>query len=319
MKTDVYFSKKEKYRLIAYENEKRQNVFLQIDKYDFAPQIINTPIFDKSHDIEDVIKNYFEYEIIKKERMDIGIKNKHIWKPFLNVKIQDELDFTTVELCRAKRDLGILIQKLQEILLYVEPSAEGLRTYSHKIKELLILSCTEIENSFKLYNLGKNERTSDYVKLLDLVDLTKYKISLVGYANPFKCCPFENWNAKEPTKSIPWYDAYNKLKHKGNEVFHLATLENCLNAIAAKLILFAVRYSPMSLYNEIDTCSQLARSSLDYRIENTNDFYIPVIEGKRSYSGAFTVPFHFQNGKIIDNLYDIAETKPYIMRNYDLI
>lgn len=315
MKTDVYFAKKGPYRLIAYENEKAQNVFLQIDKYAYAPQIVNTTICDRArYSIEDVLKNYLEYELIKKEKKEIGIKYKYIWKPLMNVKISEELGFSTVELCRAKRDLAILIQKLQEILLYVEPSPEGLKTFSHKIKELLILACTDVENSFKFYNLGDNERTTDYIKILDFVDLTKYNISLIGYASSFKCCPFLNWNKKETTKSLPWYHAYTQLKHDSLNNFHLATLENCLNAIAAKLILFAVRYTPMSLYNEFDTCSQLARSSLDYRIEETDDIYIPIIEGKRSYSGAFTVPFQCHNGKIIQNIYDIANTLPFTER-----
>lgn len=315
MKTDVYFAKKEHYQMIAYENAKKQNVFLQLDKCDFAPQIINVTICDKdNYEIQNTLEKYFEYSILKKVKIEIGVKIPHIWKPLLNVNIQKELDFKIFDLYRAKRDLGILIQKLQEILLYIEPSPNGLKTYGHKIKELLILTCTEIENNFKFYNLGKNERTSDYIKILDFVDLSKYNISLIGYAENFKCCPFKEWNKKEPTKSIQWYDAYTKLKHHSEESFHLATLENCLNAIAAKLILFAIRYSPMSLYNEFDTCSQLARSSLDYRIEESDDFYIPVIEGKRSYSGAFTVPFRCQNGKIINNIYDVANTLPFIER-----
>ncbi len=312
MKTDVYFAQKGPYRLIAYENSKAQNVFLQIDRYNTAPKIINTTICDKSqHSIDDVLKNYLEYELIKRENIEIGVKYKHIWKPLMNVKIQDELNFSTIDLCRAKRDLAILIQKLQEILLYIEPSEEGLKAYSHKIKELLILACTEVENSFKYYNLGNNQKTSDYIKILKVVDLTKYKISLVGYANPYKCCPFKNWNDAEPTKSLPWYDAYNNIKHNSSKNFNLATFENCLNAIAAKLILFAIRYSPMSLYNEFDTCAQLTRSSLDYNIEDSEDIYIPLIEGARSYSGAFTVPFKCHNGKVIQNIYDIAQTIPY--------
>ena len=105
MKTDVYFAQKGPYRLIAYENEKAQNVFLQIDKYAYAPQIVNTTICDRAqYSIEDVLKNYLEYELIKKEKKEIGIKYKYIWKPLMNVKISEELGFSTVELCRAKRD-----------------------------------------------------------------------------------------------------------------------------------------------------------------------------------------------------------------------
>ena len=167
-------------------------------------------------------------------------------------------------------------------MLFVEPSKEGLKAYSHKARELLFLACSDLECSLKKYNFGKNDSMKDYVKLTEYIDLTRYKLSLVGYTNPYKCCPFENWSKEEPSKSISWYDAYNKLKHNRDKNFHLATLENCINAIAANIILFAVRYSPRYLYEKDDVCSNLIKSSLDYRIENSMDFYIPIIEGRSS-------------------------------------
>lgn len=223
-----------------------------------------------------------------------------------------ELDFTIVELCRAKRDLGILLQKLQDILLYIEPSTNGLKTYSHKLRELLILACTELECSLKTYNLGKNQGMKDYVNLLSLVDLAKHKLSLVGYTNPYKCCPFKTWDPSVPTKSLSWYDAYNEVKHSKDKAFHLATLENCINAIAANIVIFAVRYSPEMLYNESDVCSNLVSNSLDFRLEETEDFYIPIFEGTRSYSGAFSSSYSLPNGTIIENVYDQRKVIPFI-------
>lgn len=164
----------------------------------------------------------------------------------------------------------------------------GIR-YSHKIRELLFLACSDLESTLKKYKFGKNDSMKDYIEILKFVDLTKYKISLVGYAQPYKCSPFENWNKDKATQSLPWYEAYNKIKHNREENFHFATLENCINAIAANLVMFAVRFSPTTLYNENDVCSNLARSALDYKIENSRDFYIPVFEGKKSPQGQFGV------------------------------
>lgn len=311
MKTDVYFARDKDFGVIAYENAKQQHVFLQVAAVDYAPQICSILICDKQYNIEKVIKNAFQYNLTKVENMDIGWKYKHIWKPLMNVHIDRELDITQGELFHAKRDLGILIQKLQEILLFVEPSENGLKAYSHKIRELLFLACSDLESTLKKYKFGKNERMKDYIEILNFADLTKYKISLVGYANPYKCCPFENWNDKEPTKSLCWYEAYNKIKHNREENFHFATLENCINAIAANLIMFAVRFSPTTLYNENDVCSNLARSALDYKIENSRDFYIPVFEGKKTYQGAFGVSYPFKNGEQIDYVYDIHELVPF--------
>lgn len=313
MITDVYFAQKENRLLIAYQNEKKQNVFLQILKANFAPSLEGILICDSCYNIEKVIKNAFEFPINDKVNMEIGIKTKHIWKPFL-ANVEKELDFTISDLCYAKRNLGILIQKLQDILLYIEPSEIGLKTYSHKIRELLILACTELESTFKYYKLGNNQGMNDYVKILDLIDLSKHKLSLVGYADPYKCCPFENWDKNNPSRSLSWYDAYNQVKHNKNNSFQLATLENCINAIAANIVLFAIRYSPTMLYNENDVCSNLVRSSLDYRLEETKDFYIPVFEGKRNYSGAFSQSQPFPNGEEIENIYDQRVLIPFIER-----
>lgn len=314
MITEVFFAKKDKESLVAYKNAKNQNVFIELSKLDYAPSIRNVLICEEQYDIEMIIKNAFEYSLTKKENMEIGIKRKHIWKPLLSGDIEKELEFDTPTLFRAKRDLGILIQKLQEILLYVEPSEEGLKTYSHKLRELLILACTELESSLKFYNLGKNERTSDYVKILELVDLTKYKISLIGYANPFKCCPFENWSDANPTKSIVWYDAYNQAKHNRDASFQLSTLENCLHAISANIIMFAIRYSPQRLYNENDVCSNLVRGTIDFRIEGSDDFYIPIFEGEKSYSGCYTQSYSFKNGQKIENIYDVVKPIPMMIK-----
>ena len=163
MKTDVYFAKKDGMLLIAYENHKQQNVFLQVEYADFAPQIRAQLICDKNYNIEKIITNAYEYPIIKKENMEIGVKYKHIWKPLMQNNIEKELDFSVQEAYRAKRDLGILIQKLQEILLFIEPSNDGLKAYSHKARELLFLACSDLECSLKKYCFGKNDRMQDYV------------------------------------------------------------------------------------------------------------------------------------------------------------
>lgn len=312
MKTEVYWAKKENKMLIAYQNAKKQNIFLQILKANYAPSLEGILICDNSaHEIETVI-HALGFKAFSKKSMTIGIKKRHIWKPLLQQDPMKELDYTIVDLCKAKRDLGILIQKLQDILLYVEPSKNGLETYSHKIRELLILACTELECTFKTYNLGKNQGMKDYVKILSMVNLAKHKLSLVGYTNPYKCCPFEKWNAKQPTKSLPWYDAYNQVKHNKGDSFHLATLENCINAIAANIVLFAVRYSPSMLYNENDICSNLVRNSLDFRLEDSDDFYIPIFEGIRPYSDSFSSSITLPNGFNINKIYDQRTYIPFV-------
>ena len=84
-----------------------------------------------------------------------------------------------------------------------------------------------------------------------------------------------------------------------------------INAIAANIVLFVIRYSPFMLYNEIDSCSSLIRSSLDFRLEDSQDFYIPVFEGQKTYSELFAPSFKLPNGKIMEQLYDKKILVPF--------
>ena len=60
METEVYFAKKDGILLIAYQNNKKQNVFLQVGYADYAPQIDSILICDSSYNIEMVIQNAYE-------------------------------------------------------------------------------------------------------------------------------------------------------------------------------------------------------------------------------------------------------------------
>jgi len=312
MKTEVVFSKLNKELVIAYTNSKGQQVFVPIVQAEIAPRMGDVVITDSSYSIEKILKECFESNIYKKEIIEIGVKIKHVWKPFMVGDMGRELDFDVYELCRAKRNLSVLIQKFQEVLLYVEPAINCLDTYSHKLRELLILACTEFECALKNYNLGNNERTIDYVKILELTNLRKYKIELAGYSEKFISRPFEKWDVTGPTKTLAWYDAYTQIKHNGLNAFNLATLRNCIEAVAANIIMFSIRYSPHCLYNESDVCSSLIRNTFALQIENTDekDWYIPIIEGDKSYFGAFSQSISFPNGKRLDNIFNIKNILP---------
>ncbi|MCD7779474.1 MAG: hypothetical protein LUH05_02235 [Candidatus Gastranaerophilales bacterium] len=52
MKTDVYFAKKDRSLIIAYQNVKKQNIFMQIMKANYAPAIDSLMICDDNYNIE---------------------------------------------------------------------------------------------------------------------------------------------------------------------------------------------------------------------------------------------------------------------------
>ena len=80
---------------------------------------------------------------------NVGDVIQHMWRPGLSVDTYKEtLNINEGEKMGAQRALKILMEKLHDILLYIEPSKICMRAYGHKIRELLILACTECENTW---------------------------------------------------------------------------------------------------------------------------------------------------------------------------
>ena len=72
--------------------------------------------------------------------------------------------------------------------------------------------------------------------------LTDYEVKFKPYADLYSFRPFDHWNENQPTKSLKWYDKYNRVKHDWGNDFVDASLETSLNAIASNIILYAVRF-----------------------------------------------------------------------------
>jgi hypothetical protein len=173
-------------------------------------------------------------------------------------------------------------------LLYIEPSATGLSCFGHKTRELLILACTEVENQWRsLLQRANCARTSggiyttaDYSRLIDKVYLEEFAISLRN-GPVFKMVrPFSGWDPLRPTQSLPWYDAYNATKHDRDQHFDRATLDAALQAIAANLVLFSVRFGPLSLVNPSHVFAALVNQMFDIEMQGADrtSFYLPLLD-----------------------------------------
>ncbi|QEL56743.1 hypothetical protein [Chromobacterium paludis] len=147
-----------------------------------------------------------------------------------------------------------LFLSLREIFKNIEPSTNNLNTYSHKIRELLILACTEIEASWKavlIENSSKKEsryKTNHYFKTKDLLKLDKWSVHLKDYEHLGVLTPFKDWNETNPTRSLEWYDSYNAVKHDREGEFERANLKNLLNAMAAMHILLCAQWGPQTFH-----------------------------------------------------------------------
>jgi|GEM_PF-2191575 len=278
------------------------------------------------HDSAGIYQQYWQQGAVKYERIEsplsttvpqqaeqslneVGHVISHVWRPGLCLDIKEALEINQGEKARAKKELKILIEKLHEILMYIEPDVNCLQAYGHKIRELLILACTECENSWTSYIRYSGittERlsTNDYVKLNNKLFLSEYKVIFTNHPISKDLQPFASWNIQNPTTSLAWYDDYNKTKHNKDEFFNRATLENCLNAIAANIIMFCVRYSPYELIESNDICSNLINEYFSIELINPDltSFYIPYIKSYAMASGAFSAPLAstFEKQWIID-------------------
>jgi hypothetical protein len=220
---------------------------------------------------------------------EVGQSVASVWRPgiFRFDDIREGLGTTDSDRHEALQSVRLLLERLDELFLYIEPSPASLSTYSHKTRELLILACTEVENAWARYMReakaapvnGKGYTTNDYVKLLGPLYLGEFQLTLKAFPAIASSRPFHGWTAVQPTKSLIWYDGYNLTKHDRKTNFDKATLNSCIDAVAANLALFSARFSPYPLYNEGGTVSALFQQLFDIELKEPRPetFYVPLI------------------------------------------
>lgn len=137
---------------------------------------------------------------------------------------------------------------LDDLFNVIEPDPRNFGSYGHKIRELLILACTEVE-FLLLKVLTENGyirkdfyTTADYVLCLDIFRLNLWKVELIQYPAIKTFVPFSGWDKNNATKSLPWYSAYNAVKHNRGDNIAEANFEHALNAVAALHILLEAQY-----------------------------------------------------------------------------
>ena len=240
--------------------------------------------------LRDWIERVFGAVDVEESLNEVGHTIEGVWRPGLvfESELLQGLKNTEIERRVAEQAIRILVQRLDEILLYIEPTKIGLGSYGHKIRELLILACTEVENSWKTYMIraeappanGRVFTTRDYVKLHQPLFLQDFEISLPLYAVVEPLKPFRGWDVNEPTQSLQWYDAYNKTKHDRSAHFDSSTLQNCIDAVVAALVLFCVRFSPFPLLLGVSTLTTLSNQMFSVRLDgcSPSSFYAPLME-----------------------------------------
>jgi hypothetical protein len=243
----------------------------------------------KSGTLEDWISRTFGADGVRTADCEVGHTIQAVWRPGLSSTQESlqGLDATIYDLRLGEQALLLLIERLDELLRFIEPSPSTLQTYSHKTRELLILACTEVENIWKTYlriaRVPDPRRgdftTKDYVRLNEPLHLGEFEISLPRYARIEWLRPFAGWLPAESTRSLPWYEAYNKTKHDRSTHFDKASLWACLQAVAANVVLFAVRFGPFHILQGAGTLPALFNQLFSIRLVgcSPSSFYAPAL------------------------------------------
>lgn len=194
---------------------------------------------------------------LQEAKLQPGEYHPRIWRgrhdranPFRRVSLRPHVHYgdVFVQSVVAARSL---FDAIVEVFRFVEPSPRNFQTYSHRFRELVILTCTELEANLRaIYNANSSRApssrltTTEYVRLRDPLKLPEWEVRLIDHGPVGSLSPFEQWSDGQPTRSLAWYDAYNAVKHDRESAFERATLETVLKAGAALHILLSAEWGP---------------------------------------------------------------------------
>ncbi|MBB3408746.1 hypothetical protein FHT87_002649 [Rhizobium sp. BK316] len=224
---------------------------------------------------------------IETARLAEGEVIDKVWRPglYYEVDILQALNLSMHEIQQTERSLLLLFHRLNEVLNFIEPSTQGLASYGHRTRELLILACTEVEDQWSqmLRSAGVTQailKTKDYFRLKAPLHLAEFEVGMPTYANVAAVAPFRGWSTPATTQSLPWYDAYNKTKHDKKNHFADATLQHCIEAVAANVALFCARFGPYRLIENRGTIGTQFNELFRISMLNPNfkTFYVPKID-----------------------------------------
>jgi hypothetical protein len=172
-----------------------------------------------------------------------------------------------------------IFEAVESLFRYIEPTKENLSTFGHRIREVLILTCTEVESAWRSVleaNSSKSKfayTTKDYSSLLEPMRLREWSVGLTDYPDLGQFSPFYSWDQSRPTKSLPWYDAYNAVKHHREERFRLANLGNLINAAASLHIMQSAQFGP-EMYHRFFGNEESPFYTVKHPVHDLSDIYV---------------------------------------------
>jgi hypothetical protein len=161
------------------------------------------------------------------------------------------------EFALASEQEDILLLDLRDICRVVAPDTKTDGAYGSRIRNLLIMACTEIEAQWRgilaangYPNVSGRLTTADYVKLCGPMRLEQYDLKCMSFREYRLVTPFKGWSASAPSQTLPWYEAYNDTKHDRVGAFSRATLASAVDAAAALCIMLVAQYGTAYMNTE---------------------------------------------------------------------
>lgn len=209
-----------------------------------------TPWFDDGNPFHELKLNIGEHypriaRPLFSARDDFGI-----WSPSLHT----ELDVVAASQGQARS----LLRQLERICQTVQPGPRTFEAFGHDIRNLLVLACMEIETHWRgvLVANGARRRqfsTSDYVKLAEVLQLRAYAVRFPAFPTLESIRPFETWGqGAHPTSDLPWYAAYNAVKHNREGEFEKASLQHAFQAMSGCAVMLVAQYGKWGLGHQTD-------------------------------------------------------------------
>lgn len=166
------------------------------------------------------------------------------------------------EAAQSVGQLESLAYNLKDIFRTLEPSDKNLDSFGHSIRECLIIAAMEVESHWKntlSANGFKSAKTStnDYVELKNVMKLDEYAVQLIGYPKLQKQQPFVGWDSEKPTQTLPFFNAYNQVKHDRESCFHIASLRHAIQAVSACYIMIFAQFGYSSVVRRSSILMQM--------------------------------------------------------------
>jgi len=188
------------------------------------------------------------------------------------------------ELINEVRAFSSIATNLSEIFDYLEPDVNNLYSFGNKLRELLILSCNEVEYLWlkflqaNSYATKKSYATCDYIKCLPHLKLNDYTVQFTLFPLLGDFSPFSGWHSQLPTQSLQWYDAYNSVKHNRGDNLPKANLLSLINAIAAIFILLESQHGLSYFSSKLNMPNTEIFNIINKPIWATNEIAMPLLD-----------------------------------------